>query len=246
MINLKALNRLVNTEHFKMEGIHTVKDLLKPGDWLAKVDLKDAYFAIPIYTPNPLEVSQISSPRENVSLRVPTIRSVISPVGIHQNSEASLSPSSRNGHASSGLHRRHSDFGEVQGDGPRSCGSLSVSVGVPGLCNQHRKIRNYSEPDHRISGPDSRLSPHGASTPASKNENDSGGVPKIAEGTSYLSSHLSPSTGENECNSVCGSPGSSLLSPPAEGYDTFRNHVRFNRNHLINPQKSEITSQKSL
>ena len=31
------------------------------------------------HTPNPLEVSQISSPRENVSLCVPTIRSVISP-----------------------------------------------------------------------------------------------------------------------------------------------------------------------
>ena len=55
------------------------------------------------HTPNPLEVSQISSPRENVSLRVPTIRSVINPVGIHQNSEASLSPSSRNGYTSCGL-----------------------------------------------------------------------------------------------------------------------------------------------
>ena len=31
-----------------MEGIHTVKDLLRHGDWLVKVDLKDAYFAIPI------------------------------------------------------------------------------------------------------------------------------------------------------------------------------------------------------
>ena len=27
----------------------------------------------------------------------------------------------------------------------------------------------------------------------------------------------------------------------AEGYDTFINHVRSNRDHLINPQKSEIT-----
>ena len=49
VINLKALIWLINTKHFKMEGIHTVKDLLKPGDWLAKVDLKDAYFAIPIH-----------------------------------------------------------------------------------------------------------------------------------------------------------------------------------------------------
>ena len=169
------------------------------------------------HTLNPLEVSQISSPRENISLRVPTIRSVISPVGIHQNSEASLSPSSRDGHASCGLHRRHFDFGGVQGDGPRSGGSLSVSVGVPGLCNQQREISTCSEPDHRISGPDRRLSQHGASSPASKNENDLGGVPEIVEGTSYLGSRLSPSTGENGCNRVCGSPSSSLLSPPANG-----------------------------
>ena len=27
VINLKALNQFVNTEHFKMEGIHTMKDL---------------------------------------------------------------------------------------------------------------------------------------------------------------------------------------------------------------------------
>lgn len=39
----------VHMEHFKMEGIHTLRDLVNPRDWLAKVDLKDAYFAIPIH-----------------------------------------------------------------------------------------------------------------------------------------------------------------------------------------------------
>ena len=34
--------------HFKMEGIQTLKSLLKQEDWLVKVDLKDAYFSIPI------------------------------------------------------------------------------------------------------------------------------------------------------------------------------------------------------
>ena len=47
VINLKALNSFVQTVHFKMEGIHTLRD---QEDWLAKVDLKDAYFAIPIHT----------------------------------------------------------------------------------------------------------------------------------------------------------------------------------------------------
>ena len=32
-----------------MEGIHTLKDLVNPEEWLAKVDLKDAYFGIPIH-----------------------------------------------------------------------------------------------------------------------------------------------------------------------------------------------------
>ena len=32
-----------------MEGIHTLKDLLGQGGWLAKINQKDTYFAIPIH-----------------------------------------------------------------------------------------------------------------------------------------------------------------------------------------------------
>ena len=32
-----------------MEGIHLVKDLLQQGDWMVKLDLKDAYVALPIH-----------------------------------------------------------------------------------------------------------------------------------------------------------------------------------------------------
>ena len=50
IVNLKSLNSFVETVHFKMEGIQMVKDILRPGDWMTKVDLKDAYFMIPIAT----------------------------------------------------------------------------------------------------------------------------------------------------------------------------------------------------
>ena len=49
IIDLRELNRFIFWEHFKMEGIHLVKDLLQENDWLVKLDLKDAYFAIPIH-----------------------------------------------------------------------------------------------------------------------------------------------------------------------------------------------------
>lgn len=49
VVNLKALNQFVQTDHFKMEGLQTVKQLVRPGNWPTKVDLKDVYFSIPIH-----------------------------------------------------------------------------------------------------------------------------------------------------------------------------------------------------
>ena len=48
IINLKNKNEFIPHTHFKMEGIHMLKDLLRQGDYMAKIDLKDVYFAVPI------------------------------------------------------------------------------------------------------------------------------------------------------------------------------------------------------
>ncbi|KAI8511561.1 hypothetical protein Bbelb_106610 [Branchiostoma belcheri] len=48
VINLKSLNKFVLKRTCKFEGINLVKELWKKGDFLATIDLKDAYFTIPI------------------------------------------------------------------------------------------------------------------------------------------------------------------------------------------------------
>ena len=48
VINLKRLNDFVETHHFKLEGLQTARELIRPNNWLTKIDLKDAYFTIPI------------------------------------------------------------------------------------------------------------------------------------------------------------------------------------------------------
>jgi len=49
VINLKNFNLFIPYLHFKMEGLHLLKDLLKEKDYMCKVDLKDAYFCVPLH-----------------------------------------------------------------------------------------------------------------------------------------------------------------------------------------------------
>ena len=49
VVNLRNLNQYLEYFHFKMEGIHLVRDMIQRGDWLVKLDLKDAYLTIPIH-----------------------------------------------------------------------------------------------------------------------------------------------------------------------------------------------------
>ena len=42
------MNEFIPPPHFKMEGFHTLRVVLRRDDWMTKVDLKDAYFMIPI------------------------------------------------------------------------------------------------------------------------------------------------------------------------------------------------------
>jgi len=48
IIDLRPVNECIRYEHFKMEGLVTARQLIEPGDWMAKVDLRDAYFTVPI------------------------------------------------------------------------------------------------------------------------------------------------------------------------------------------------------
>ncbi|MBV2113362.1 MAG: hypothetical protein KUF82_20615 [Candidatus Thiodiazotropha sp. (ex Ctena orbiculata)] len=49
MIDLSRLNRFILTPHFRMETLDSVRLALRKDDWAISLDLKDAYFHIPIH-----------------------------------------------------------------------------------------------------------------------------------------------------------------------------------------------------
>ena len=46
--NLKTLNQFVPYMHFKMESLQTLKYMMKERDYMCKINLKDAYFTVPL------------------------------------------------------------------------------------------------------------------------------------------------------------------------------------------------------
>ena len=48
ILNLKSFNANVTHHHFKMDNIWSAIRLMKPGCYMVSIDLKDAYYTVPI------------------------------------------------------------------------------------------------------------------------------------------------------------------------------------------------------
>ena len=46
--DMRYVNRFIRYKHFKNEGLHTVRDILRWNDFMTKVDVQDAYFHCPV------------------------------------------------------------------------------------------------------------------------------------------------------------------------------------------------------
>lgn len=52
ILNLKSFNQHVEYQHFKMDSVWTAIRLMTPNCYMASVDLKDAYYSVPIAKPH--------------------------------------------------------------------------------------------------------------------------------------------------------------------------------------------------
>ena len=141
VVNLKALNKFIAEEHFKMEGFHMVKDLAEPKDWMAKIDLKDAYF---------LDQGQVNHKFLRFECQGHTYQFHCLPFGPPQSS--SSLPEGDNNQADN-LPGRHLGVVQEQGDLDRSAELDTGLIPVLGPYHQPQEVSVRTNLRHCVSRP---------------------------------------------------------------------------------------------
>ena len=49
ILNLKQLNKHIEYEHFIMESLPSILNIIRPNCWMSSVDLKDGFYTAPIH-----------------------------------------------------------------------------------------------------------------------------------------------------------------------------------------------------
>lgn len=49
ILDCRKINQFIQCNHFKMEGVPALRDIVEKDDFLTKIDLKDAYIVVPIH-----------------------------------------------------------------------------------------------------------------------------------------------------------------------------------------------------
>lgn len=89
VINLKALNKFVKHQHFKMDGPQVIKDLLQKEDWMVMVDIKDAYLYI--YHGSSMEPTKVWVAGPNIWILLSSVQAQQCSMSVHKSAEANSS-----------------------------------------------------------------------------------------------------------------------------------------------------------
>ena len=150
VVNLKLLNQFLVYKHFKMEGIHMLRDLLREGDYLVKIYRPQRCLLDSSNLERSPEVLALSMERYNARVCMPSLWTGHSSQGLHKIDETCGGHVETEGGAPNYLFRRHFDNGGVRrSSAPPSCFDPE-SPRKSGVCNQLQEIPTCPKPTDRI------------------------------------------------------------------------------------------------
>ena len=160
------------------EGCECNEGLDKAKNWLARVGLKDAYFTIPIHHTHLQFVFHLP-------IQLPTIQSVVSPMGLYQDPQTNDSSPTRTKSENGSVHRQHANTGGVQGTSTsiRPC----IPTTMPWLYCERQEVNLGTNVVARVPLFHGRHSDNGNETSSQQDENDSCRSTQISKGGANVS-----------------------------------------------------------
>ena len=107
-----------------------LRDLLQPGEWLTKVDLKNAPTSWFLYCFPPQMATLFQLARADIPVQLPAIRPVISPLGLYQDHTTCYCHPQSIRSEGNNLYQQHTDHGGDTNAG-RGCVPLPALVSPP-------------------------------------------------------------------------------------------------------------------
>ena len=135
-----------------MEGIHLLRDILQPNDWLGKIDLKDAYFVIPTWRDHRKYLRFVWRQTLLEFACLPFGLAVAPPPPcIYEDHETSSIASTPDRDSTDNLFGRHAPHECVRDRSPARHAYSSILIRGPRFCDQPREILFSTNPAVRIS-----------------------------------------------------------------------------------------------
>lgn len=148
VINLNSLKRCIPYVHFKMEGLHLLKEMLCQGDFMCKLDLKDAYFYFQKVRGNIFDFYG----RASLRISLPLFWVIKSPLDFYKTFESSYHSPNKITYKSDCLPGRHVVDGQHKGRIVNGKGLSDISVSKFRVSHQQEKVSSRTCTLSRVLG----------------------------------------------------------------------------------------------
>ncbi len=166
ILDLRPINRALCERQFRMVTLKQILAQIRPGDWFASVDLKDAYFHIQI-APHHRRFLRFAFENTAYQYSVLPFGLALAPRTFSKCVDAALSPPQRGRDAHPELSGRLADFSSVPGHATQPYRLAAYSPGVPRAMCEQAKEHSRPESVHSVFGSLHRL-PRNESPPLAR------------------------------------------------------------------------------
>jgi hypothetical protein len=157
MVFSQKLNQHVQCEHFKMEGVPALRELIEKDDFICKIDLKDAYTVVPIH-PHSRQyltistISHIQKRRQNLSVSLTSARLKRSTSSVLKTDQIRHRTIARKGYKTGALFRRHLPAIKYKRRLGENNSAGNYTFKIIGVHHQRRQKHTHTIPNTGIFG----------------------------------------------------------------------------------------------